>query len=286
MTAPLYVSDLDGTLLRSDATLSAAARDGLNLMLDAGLAFTVATSRSVPAIRALLTGVRLSLPVIELNGAFISDLNTGHHVQDRMLGVDVADAAVRALQEASLEPILTTWDGIDDHLYYNDGADPNPGNAWYIAEKRAYDDPRLRHHDDLTEVVAIEQIATITAFQTHSRAAALADKLRCLLKDLALVTSTPNDYIPDYCEVQVTHPEAQKGSAVTRLRDILGLADATLTVFGDHLNDLTMFEAADHTIAPANSHPAILARAERVIVANDDDGVVRFLLMERGAPLR
>lgn len=101
-----------------------------------------------------------------------------------------------------------------------------------------------------------------------------------------MVTSTPNDYIPGYCEVQVTHPEAQKGSAVTRLRDILGLADATLTVFGDNFNDLPMFDAADHTIATANSHPAILARAERVIVVNDDDGVVRFLLMERGGPLR
>ncbi|ASL18336.1 cof family hydrolase (plasmid) [Mycobacterium intracellulare subsp. chimaera] len=86
--------------------------------------------------------------------------------------------------------------------------------------------------------------------------------------------------------MQVTHPEAQKGSAVTRLRDILGLADATLTVFGDNFNDLPMFDAADHTIATANSHPAILARAERVIVVNDDDGVVRFLLMERGGPLR
>ena len=143
MTARLYVSDLDGTLLRSDATLSATTRDGLNQLLDAGLAFTVATSRSGPAIRALLARVRLELPVIELNGAFISDPNSGPHVQRRMLAADVADAAVRTSLEASLEPILTSWDGVDDHVYYGHGAQPNPGNAWYIAEKRAYGDPRL-----------------------------------------------------------------------------------------------------------------------------------------------
>lgn len=98
------------------------------------------------------------------------------------------------------------------------------------------------------------------------------------------MTSTQKSYVPGYAEVQITHPEAQKGSALTRLRDSLGLTDATLTVFGDHLNDLPMFEVADHAIATANSHPAVIAQADRVIEANDNDGVLRFLQMERGGP--
>jgi Cof subfamily protein (haloacid dehalogenase superfamily) len=285
LIAHLYVSDLDGTLLRSDATLSAAARDGLNQLLDAGLEFTVATSRSAPAIRELLAGVRLTLPVIELNGAFISDLNSGHHVRRRMLADEVADAAVQALLEASLEPILTSWDGVDDHVYYNDGAQLNRGNAWYIAEKVAYSDPRVRRHDCLADIVGIERIATVTTFLPHSQATALADQLRLLLGDFALVTSARNGYVPGYSEVQVVHPAAQKGNGVTRLRESLGLAAGTLTVFGDHLNDLPMFEVADHAIATANAHPAVLARADRVIEANDGDGVVRFLQMEHGGPL-
>ncbi|MEE3755320.1 HAD family hydrolase [Mycobacterium intracellulare] len=282
MTARLYVCDLDGTLLRSDATLSAAARDGLNQLLDAGLAFTVATSRSAPAIRALLAGLRLTLPVIELNGAFISDLNSGHHIQQRLLDVEVADAAVRALLDSSLEPILTSWDGVEDHVYYGHGAQRNSANSWYVAEKHAYGDPRLRRHDNLAEVVGTERIATVTTFLPHSQAAALADQLSGLLGDSALVTNAPNSYVPGYSEVQVVHPQAEKGSAVMRLRDSLGLTDTTLTVFGDHLNDLPMFEVADHAIATANAHPAVLARADRVVEANDDDGVLRFLLKEHG----
>jgi 5-amino-6-(5-phospho-D-ribitylamino)uracil phosphatase len=273
-----------GTLLRSDATLSATARDGLNQLLDAGLAFTVATARSASAIRALLAGVRLTLPVIELNGAFISELNSGHHVRRRLLADGVADAAVRALLEASLEPILTSWDGAADHVYYNHGAQLNRGNAWYIAEKHAYGDPRLSCRDDLAEVVGSERIATVTTFLPHSQATALADQLRLLLGDFALVTSAPNGYVPGYSEVQVAHSEAQKGSAVSRLRESLGLADHRLTVFGGHLNDLPMFEVADHAIATANADPVVLARADRVIEANDDDGVVRFLLMEHVGP--
>lgn len=285
MTTRLYISDLDGTLLRSDATLSATARDGINQLLDAGLAFTVATARSAPAIRALLAGIRLTLPVIELNGAFISELNSGDHVRRRMLAVEVADAAVRALLEASLEPILTSWDGVEDHVYYAAGAQLNGGNAWYIAEKNAYGDPRLRRHDDLAEVVGIERIAAVTTFVPDSQATVLADKLRLLLGDSALVTSAPNGYVPGYTEVQVFHPEAEKGSAVIRLRESLGLSDDPLTVFGDHLNDLPMFDIADRAIATANAHPAVLTRADQVVESNDDDGVVRFLLAEYGDPL-
>ena len=284
LTARLYVSDLDGTLLRSDATLSATARDGLNQLLDAGLAFTVATARSAPAIRALLAGVRLTLPVIEVNGAFISDVISGRHVRRCLLAVEVAGAAVRALLEASLEPILTSWDGVDDHVYYGQGAQLNRGNAWYVAEKLAYGDPRLRCRDDIAEVVGIERIAAVTTFLPHSQATALADQLRLLLGDFALVTSAPSSYVSGYSEVQVVHPKAEKGSAVSRLRESLGLTDGTLTVFGDHLNDLPMFEVADHAIATANANPAVLARADRVIEANDDDGVVRFLLTEHGGP--
>jgi hydroxymethylpyrimidine pyrophosphatase-like HAD family hydrolase len=111
----------------------------------------------------------------------------------------------------------------------------------------------------------------------------VADQLRLLLGDFALVTSAPNGYVPGYSEVQVAHPEAEKGSAVSRLLESLGLGDHRLTVFGDHLNDLPMFDVADHAVATANANPAVLARADRVVEANDDDGVVRFLLMEHGS---
>ena len=41
-----------------------------------------------------------------------------------------------------------------------------------------------------------------------------------------------------------------------------------------------MFDVADHAVATANANPVVLAQADRVIDANDQDAVVRFLLME------
>jgi hypothetical protein len=81
----LYVCDLDGTLLRSDATLSGFARDSINRLLDAGVHLTLASARGTAGMRTLLDGVRLRLPVIELNGAFVSDMRSGRHVAGNVL---------------------------------------------------------------------------------------------------------------------------------------------------------------------------------------------------------
>ena len=75
----LYVSDVDHTLLGSDGTLSRYSRDTLNSRMAAGLRFTVASARSCASLRHLLAGLHLTLPVVDFNGSFVSDLATGRH---------------------------------------------------------------------------------------------------------------------------------------------------------------------------------------------------------------
>lgn len=72
----LFVSDLDGTLADRDARLSAFSRRQLTGLLEAGLPFSVATARSVHTLAPIIEGLPLRLPVVELNGAFITDLKT------------------------------------------------------------------------------------------------------------------------------------------------------------------------------------------------------------------
>jgi hydroxymethylpyrimidine pyrophosphatase-like HAD family hydrolase len=111
----VYVCDLDGTLLRSDGTLSEFARQGLNTLLDGGVSLTLASSRATPAMRALLPDVRLSLPVIEFNEAFISELESGRHLAINALPRDAASAVVDAVMATGSDPVLSTWDGARDH---------------------------------------------------------------------------------------------------------------------------------------------------------------------------
>ncbi|MFI2261231.1 HAD family hydrolase [Streptomyces tubercidicus] len=272
----LHIFDLDGTLLRSDATLSGYARDGLNALLDAGTPLTVASARSAVAIRTLLAGVRLTLPVIELNGAFLTDLASGRHLTHRTLDPATATTALDALARLAAEPVLTTWDGTTDRVLH--GPCGNPALDWYVAEKRAYGDPRLGAYGDPYAEVTGTHTAAVIAFVPDEHAKAAVTALEEALGDAAGVQAAANRYVPGWTEIQIAHPQAEKGFAVRQLAQTAGLGHLRLTVYGDHLNDLPMIAVADRTVAPANAHPDVSDRADVVTAANDEDGIIRYLL--------
>ena len=67
---------MDGTLLNSESQLSAKTEEGLNTLIDKGMDFTVATMRAIESITPIFRNVPLSIPIIELNGAFITELSS------------------------------------------------------------------------------------------------------------------------------------------------------------------------------------------------------------------
>ncbi|WP_211765327.1 HAD hydrolase family protein [Kutzneria sp. CA-103260] len=273
LTAPghLLVSDLDGTLLRSDTSLSDAARDGLNALVAAGVVVTVASARSTAAMRPMLPGVDLRLPVIEHNGAYISDLRTGEHLVTNALDAAIAGKAVELLGD----PIVTSWDGTRDRVHH--GTDLNTGAGWFIAEKRRYADPRLTETADLRAVAGQEQVVMLCSYVPDEDASSVAAAVQDAVGEGARVWAALNYYSPGWSEVVVQSPLATKGAAILELRQRLGLA-GEITVCGDHLNDLPMFAVADRRVAPANAQPEVRAAASVVTGANDDDGVVTYLL--------
>lgn len=273
---PLYICDLDGTLLRSDGALSEFAKDGLNELLSAGVRLTVASSRATPAMRALLAGVELRLPVIEFNGAFVSELESGRHFVSNVLSNSAACAAVEAILATGADPVVSTWDGSRDRVHF--GGRMNEGTGWYVEEKRAYGDPRLTACDDLLGVAGREEVASIVGFVRDPEAAALNESLRETMGGEAVIHCAQNHYCPGWTEVQVQHRAAEKGAAVPALLAACDAVDADVIACGDHLNDLGLFAAATHSIAPANAHPTVLASATEVVGSNEEDGVVRHLL--------
>ena len=79
----LYVSDLDGTLMRSDITLSDYTVQTINELVDKGMNFTYATARSIESAIPIAGGLKLKLPVITRNGAVLADNTTGKHFYSR-----------------------------------------------------------------------------------------------------------------------------------------------------------------------------------------------------------
>lgn len=277
----LYICDLDGTLLRSDATLSDFAREGLNELIDAGVCLTVASARGTAGMRALLDGVRLQLPVIELNGAFVSDMHSGRHVASNILSEEDACAALKVILSTGVDPVLSTWDGRRDRVHF--GPRANDSISWYVEEKRRHRDPRLAPCDDLLGVARTEAVAQITTFTLDHEAASLTEQLRSTIGAGARVHDASNVYWPGWTEITIQHRAAEKGAAVPDLLDACALSNVDVVACGDHLNDLGLFAAAAHSIAPANAHPTVLESATEIVGSNDEDGVVRHLLDRHAA---
>ena len=69
----LYVSDLDGTLLRKNETLSSYTIKTINALTSSGMSFSYATARSLNTAKKVTEGLNTHFPLIIYNGAFVKD---------------------------------------------------------------------------------------------------------------------------------------------------------------------------------------------------------------------
>ncbi len=270
----VYVTDLDGTLLANDARLSSRTRSGLSELLEDGLLLTVASARSVVAMQWILSGLRLPLPVVEFNGAFISDLDTGRHLVTNALDAKVAGGAYELIRSAGALPFVSAFDGESDRLYYSDIE--NPGMAWYVNDRLASGDRRVRRTEDQSCRLN-EQVVCLTAIDEPHVVTKLREDLVGRFGEAISVRAFRNEYFPGWDWLTVHDAEATKDRALATLLEARGLDGAEVVAFGDSDNDVPMFRFADRAIAVGNASEELKSLAAEVIRSNTEDGVVEFL---------
>jgi 5-amino-6-(5-phospho-D-ribitylamino)uracil phosphatase len=271
----LYVSDLDGTLADREARLSTFSRRRLSALLEAGLTFTVASARSIHTLAPILEGLALRLPVVELNGAFITDLKSREPLLCHALAPPIAEATLGWALASEVPPFVSTYASGRQNLY-----PPlvlaNAGIAWYDASRRAAKDQRLRGACDPRRLLdqAIVQLTLIGARRTLLP---IAQAIEARFPGLSHSVVYENPYQRGWHWLTVQSPLANKGHALRALAEGAGIALAATTVFGDEINDVPMFEAAGRGVAVENAIPALERIAHEVIGPHYEDSVVRYL---------
>lgn len=270
----LYVSDLDGTLLTNTPSLSSFSKSELGRMLRDGLRFTVASARSVVTIRTLLDGLTLPLPIVEFNGAFISDLETGRHEIIHSIEPGVVEDIYRLISAFGCVPFISTFNGAEDCAYYCDII--NDGMRWYLKDRLAANDRRMRSVDNLAcsfrdRVVCLTVIAQAGVLEDLE--AAVRERHGGAVE----MHRYENLYSPGWYWLTVHDGRATKDRAIRILQESRGLSRSELVVFGDQNNDIKMFQAADRAIAVANATPELKRCATQIIGSNQEDSVVKFL---------
>ncbi len=270
----LYVSDLDGTLLNPQAELSETTRAGLSRLLEEGLPFSVASARHIVSIRQILAGLPLKLPVISSNGAYLSDLATGEHELVNAMEPALAQAIFALMQRHGFTPFLHTHGPQGDRLFYQ--SVENEGQRLFVEARQKSGDPRLRHTTRLADELRNPAI-TLLVIADHAPLKALFDEIQALCGERIEMHLADDLYAPGWPWLNVHDGRASKAQAIRSLAERYGLHDRELVVFGDHVNDLSMFRSAHRGIAVANAIDEVRDAAHQVIGPHHEDSVVRFI---------
>lgn len=275
----IYVSDLDGTLLRDDATLSSYARDKLGKLIDGGVNFTIASARSYSSLQPIVGKVPFRLPIIEINGAFITDYHTGEHLVINEIDSEIVSRIFCCVREHGLWPFVSTFNGSQDCLYYEKLI--NGGMEWYHNDRTVNRDKRLRQVGDLSGVFG-EEVVSMNVMGRLEDVKDVADVLKREIGDGLENFFFENPYSPGWWWLTIHDRKACKSIAIRELMELEGFGAGELTVFGDNLNDVKMFRMAGRAIAVGNATDEIKGYADEVIGPNEDDSVVKFIMREVG----
>ena len=271
----MFISDLDGTLLRTDGILSDYSRKTLTELLEDGVYFTVASARAWGEIRLVLGDLPLILPVIAINGAYLTDYTTAKHLVINNIENDFAATIYQHIIEGQLFPFIVTHNGTEDCLYWQDLK--NEQMQWYHDILHVHKDKRIRQIEALKHAL-VEKVIAFAVMgpkdDVVSLSELLADKYPGLLENFLF----ENPYSPDHWWLTIHDQRACKSKAVKTLAEMTGHDLKNLTVFGDHINDIKMLQLAGKGVTVANAEPQVKAIADEIIGSNEDDAVVKYML--------
>jgi Cof subfamily protein (haloacid dehalogenase superfamily) len=259
----LVATDLDGTLIRSDGTVSERAHAVLRKVREAGITVVGVTGRG----HRLIEQCRLLVPDADFfvlaQGAYVldqRDLDAPRVLcRARIPGADLTEAL--RLVEAEVGPLVVLVEVLDKPR----------GPLWgdhdvvwpYPEEWIPYDRVKALKRSAYKGFAKAEHLTAD---------ALLAVARRVVPPELATVTQAGLGYI------ELTAPGVDKGSGLACVAKALGVDAADALVFGDMPNDVPMFRWAGwRRVAVANAHPELLAVADEVTASHDDDGVAAWL---------
>lgn len=265
----LIVFDLDGTLLNSESEISPYTRETLRLLAERGIAYTVATGRTLHASHEILDGHGFDLPHIYKNGVVIWNPQQQAYSHTCYLAQDEIEHILQAVLAQGVAPFIFTVERGNRHAIYH----PPLSEDMELRLARSFAARDGIEVLPLAQLPAEADISNISALGEPAAIDAIVEVVAAE-PDLVAYAGTAMEG-EELKWLDIHHEQGSKGGAVAILKEQLGAQ--TLLCFGDSDNDISLFELADESYAPENAKPAVKAAATAVIGHHNEDGIARFL---------
>jgi hypothetical protein len=263
MTVRLLATDVDGTLLRTDGSVSPRTRAALEAANDAGLLIAFVTGRPPRWLDDLIESTGHHGVAVGANGAVLYDMASGELLSVHLIEPD-------ALTEVTAE-VRAAFPATSFAVEYVDGFAAEPGyvHDWLI-------NPRTDRDGRPLPSPPVADLATITAragikLLAKDRAADADEFMSsadALLAGRASVTRSSS-----YGLLEIAAPGVTKASGLAELAARHRVEPAEVVAIGDMPNDVPMLQWAGRSYAVGNAHDSVKAAADAVIGSNDEDAV-------------
>lgn len=265
MDIKLIATDLDGTTLKEDKTLSEANTAAFKAASKKGIVVVPATGRTLHMIPEQITNLECINYAVTSNGASVVNLKDNSVIYSNFIS-----------KETSLKilDILSTYNIVIE-IFENGYSQSEKG---VVKRLPAYDRSELLYYyriekqvfvDNLREFLlqnnnAVEKIC-IPYLPNKSMRSDIINKLNKI--DGCALTSA-NDL-----DIEINAETANKGDGLKHLCDYLGIKKENVMVFGDEKNDMDMFRFAGTAVAMGNAAEVLKRAADIVTETNENDGV-------------
>jgi Cof subfamily protein (haloacid dehalogenase superfamily) len=250
----LVVSDVDGTLLPKSKILSEANRLAVAKLHEAGIGFTIVSSRPTIGMGFLIEPLAITLPIGAFNGSSIVDSQL-KPIEQHLIAPGVAQRSLDVLNAF----------GVDIWLFTNDRwLTRNPDGEYVPHEKRAIKaDPTIiaDFAPHLTQACKIVGASSDAALLQRCEAA----MQEAVGREATAVRS--QTYYLD-----VTPAGFDKGTFVAAMAKRLGISTDAVATIGDMQNDLAMFAKSGVSFAMDNATDDVKKHATHVTDSNERDG--------------
>jgi Cof subfamily protein (haloacid dehalogenase superfamily) len=250
----LVVSDVDGTLLTKDKTLTEAAKAAVRRLHEAGIGFTITSSRPTLGMRFLIEPLQITLPIGAFNGSSIVDPQL-EPIEQHLIPLPAVQRCLEVLNEF----------GIDIWLFTNDLWLTRNGNGEYVPhEKRAI-------RSDPTIVADFTPYLSAACKIVGSSAdAALLQRCEAAMQKALGAEATAVRSQTYYLDI--TPPGCDKGTFVQAMARRLGIVTDAVATIGDMQNDLAMFRNSGLSFAMGNATDDVKKVATHVTTSMENEG--------------
>ncbi|MCR5828913.1 MAG: Cof-type HAD-IIB family hydrolase [Lachnospiraceae bacterium] len=258
----ILASDMDGTMLKDDKTISKETQEAVRDFKEDGGYLVIASGRPYPAMTRYLKELEPNAPMVTYNGAKIVDPKDGRVLFEE--GMIEEDAIMIMKEGEKRGHTVIVW--TDDILY---GNELNKNMEIYVFNTdivpRKYDDLEFFRGKSVTKIILNDDPEKI--------AVTMKDMEGSELEGTTWATSGP-EYLEFFSD------KVSKAVSVDRVAKMLGLGRDEVCAVGDGNNDLAMIEYAGLGVAMENAPKSVRDRADHVTASNEEDGVAKLIRRE------